>query len=370
MDYIADRTKLINASDIRRIWQLAATMTDPVDFSIGAPDFPAPEKIKRAAIEAIEADKNGYTLTTGIEPLREMLADQTREAFGWSNPQVMVTGGVSGALLLLLMATVNPGDEVLIGDPYFVSYKHLVNLCGGKCVFIDTYDDFQLRPADIAKKITDKTKLLLLNTPANPTGAVLSDEELKAIAALAKKHDLLIASDEIYWEFCYDGPASSIASYYDNTVIMRGFSKSYGIPGWRLGYVAMPDTLTDVLEQMATLQQYTFVCAPHPLQIAAQTAMQTDMSEQITAYCRKRDLIYEGLKDDFEIVKPKGAFYAFVAAPGGDAGTFVPEAIKNNVLVIPGSVFSQRNTHFRISYATPDEQIKKGIDRLVQMVKK
>ena len=369
MDYLADRTNVVDASAIRRIWQMAATMSDPVDFSIGAPDFGPPDDVKAEAIKAIEQDHNGYTLTAGIDPLRSALGRGFSESFGWSDPQVLITSGLSGALLLLVMATVNAGDEVIMPDPYFVSYRHLVNLMGGKCVFVDTYPDFRLRSDAIEAAITDKTKLIMLNTPGNPTGAVLPESEVKAIADVARKHDVLVATDEIYWEFCYDEPPTSIASFYENSVVMRGFSKSYGVPGWRLGCVAVPDHLGELLNRMATLQQYTFVCAPHPFQIAAVKALDCDMSDQIAAYRRKRDLIYEGLKGDFEIVQPKGAFYAFVAAPGGDATAFVQEAIKKSVLVIPGSVFSQQDTHFRLSYATADSQIEKGVDRLCRLAK-
>lgn len=364
MDYIAERGKCIDASEIRRIWQLAATMTDPVDFSIGEPDFPAPERVKAAAIEAIRQDKNTYTLTTGIEPLRTAVAGRIADQLGWDNPGVLVTSGLSGALLLALMATVNPGDEVLMADPYFVSYKHLVSLHGGTCVFIDTYPDFQLSAEQVAAHITPKTKMLLLNSPANPTGTVYTAENLRAVAEVAREHELLVISDEIYELFSYDTPAVSIAEFYENTIVMRGYSKSLGVPGWRLGYIAVPEHLGGLLDQIATLQQYTFVCAPHPFQIAALEAFNTDMSSLIDAYRTKRNLVYEGLKDSFGLLQPQGAFYAFVPAPGGDATAFVEKAIKNDVLIIPGSVFSQENTHFRLSYATSDEDIAKGVERL------
>ena len=364
MDYVAERATRIDASGIRRIWQMAANMTDPVNFSIGQPDFDAPEALKAAAIKAITENCNGYSVTAGIDPLRQSLAERIGEEFGWPDPRVLISSGLSGALLLSLMGTINPGEEVLIPDPYFVSYRHLVNLLDGKCVFVDTYPDFQLDPAGLSEKITPKTKLLLLNSPANPNGVVYSAEQLKAIAQVARQHELLVLSDEIYAEFSYDGPAASIASFYENTIVLRGFSKTYGVPGWRMGYVAFGPGLAEIFEQMATLQQYTFVCAPHPFQVACADALDCDMSHQIDHYRRKRDRIYNGLKDVFSLTKPGGAFYAFPAAPGGDGEAFVAEAIRNDVLIIPGNVFSQRNSHFRISYATSDEDIDKGIERL------
>lgn len=368
MDYLSERSKTVDASAIRKVWQMAVHMKDPANFSIGEPDFPTPQAIKQAAVQAILNDKNTYTLTAGIDPLRQKLAERITNEFQWKNPGILVTSGLSGALLLILMATVNPGDEVLIPDPFFVSYRHLTNLFNGKCLFIDTYPDFALSAEKLEAMITPKSKILILNSPSNPSGAVYSQEQLKAVAALARKHHLLVISDEIYRDFSYDQPAASIAQYYENTLIMRGMSKSYGIPGWRMGYISAPEHLSELMDKFITLQQYTFVCAPHPFQIAAITALDCDMSEQIEAYKAKRDLIYNGLKEKFNLVKPGGAFYAFVPVPGGDATAFVTKAIANNVLIIPGQAFSQRNSHFRISYATKNEKILQGIERLNQLV--
>jgi aspartate aminotransferase/aminotransferase len=171
-------------------------------------------------------------------------------------------------------------------------------------------------------------------------------------------------TDEIYEKFCYDGECVSIARYYDKTLLLRGFSKSYGMPGWRLAYVAANESLREVVEEMTKVQQYTFVCAPTPFQRAAIAALDCDVSGAVNAYRTKRDVVYDGLRDKFELVKPGGAFYAFVRAPGGRATAFVEKAIKNNVLIIPGKVFSERDTHFRISYATSDEKIRQGVEIL------
>jgi len=364
MTTIAKRMALIEASGIRRIWQLAATMKDPVNFSIGEPDFAAPEAVKREAIRAIESDRNNYTVTAGIPELRQVLAARVAAEFGWQEPAVLVTSGLSGALTLALMAIVDAGDGVLLADPYFVSYKHLTVLQGGVCQFVDTYPDFALTAERLRSAVTKTSKVLVLNSPTNPTGRVIPVEQLQAIAQVAREAGLLVLSDEIYRDFSYDGPAESIANYYENTLLLRGFSKTYGVPGWRLGYVAAPKALAGVIDAMTTLQQYTFVCAPHPFQVAALTALGCDTSAQIAAYRRKRDLIYEGLKGPFELHRPEGAFYAFVRAPGGRATEFVERAIQRGVLVIPGSVFSQQDSHFRLSYATGEAQIRRGIERL------
>jgi aspartate aminotransferase/aminotransferase len=362
--YIADRVKAIDASGIRKVFALAAKMKDPVNFSIGQPDFDVPEKIKDAAIEAIRKGQNRYSQTPGIDELKACIVETTKSELGWSETVPLVTSGVSGALQLLFMATINPGDEVIMADPYFVMYKQLVKMLDGKCVFVDTYPDFKFTAEKIEKAITSKTKLILLNSPANPTGVVYTEDEVKAIAKVAKKHDVLVMSDEIYDKFSYDAVPASIAKYYDKTVLLKGFSKSYAMTGWRLGYVAVKPVLDELIEQMAKLQQYTFVCAPTPFQFAAVEAMDFDISHYVGQYKIKRDMIYNGLKDKFEVVKPGGAFYIFVKAPGGDATAFVKKAIENNVLIIPGSVFSEKDTHFRISYATTNEKIQKGIEIL------
>jgi aspartate aminotransferase/aminotransferase len=361
---IADRAKVIDASGIRKVFALAAKMKDPVNFSIGQPDFDVPNALKEEAIKAIKGGQNKYSQTVGDSVLREKIAGQVKEEFGWTKPSILVTSGVSGGLLLAFMALVNPGDEVIMPDPYFVMYKHLVNMLGGKCVFINSYPDFELPVEKIAESITEKTKLILLNSPCNPTGMVYSEEQIKALAEIAKAKDVVILTDEIYEKFCYDGRCASIARYSDKVLLLRGFSKPYAMTGWRLGYAAANESLTAVVEEMTKIQQYTFVCAPTPFQKAAIAALDYDVSDSVDAYREKRDLIYEGLKDKFELVKPTGAFYAFVKAPGGSGTEFVEKAIKNNVLIIPGNVFSEKDTHFRISYATSDEKIRQGIEIL------
>ena len=370
-NFIADRTSLIDASGIRKVFALAADLKDPVNFSIGIPDFDVPDNIKASAIDAIQAGQNSYSQTAGDGELLEKLRSKLTADYGIDDPVVMVTSGTSGALLLTFLATINPGDEVIVTDPYFVMYKHVVNLVGGKCVFIDTYPDFKLHVESIEAAITDKTKMIIVNSPANPTGAVYSAEELKSLAAVAEKHGILVMSDEIYDSFCYEGELPSIADYYDKTLLLKGFSKSHAMTGWRQGYVAARPVLANVIEQMTKMQQYTFVCAPTPFQKAAITAMDTDISDHVIAYRKKRDMIYDGLKDSFELNKPGGAFYAFVKAPdwAKSATEFVEKAIENNLLIIPGNVFSERDTHFRISYATTDEKIQQGVEILCRIAK-
>ncbi len=364
MNYLAQRTQAIDASGIRKVFALAAKLKDPVNFSIGLPDFDVPQTIKDSAIEAIQAGHNRYSQTAGDEQLKAKLTETIESEYNWQDPSVLVTSGVSGSLLLSFMALVNPGDEIIIPDPYFVIYKHLINMLGGKCVFIDTYPDFKLPVQRIEDAITEKTKLIIVNSPANPTGVVYDEAELKELAQVAKRHDVIVMSDEIYDKFSYDQPCASIANHYEKTILLKGFSKSYAMTGWRMAYAATNKALEPLLNEMAKIQQYTFVCAPTPFQKAAITAVDTDITSYVDAYRAKRNAIYNGLKGKFEIAKPAGAFYAFVKAPNANATEFVKRAIENNVLIIPGNVFSEQDSHFRISYATTDEKIAQGIDIL------
>lgn len=370
--YISRRAQGVDASGIRKVFDLAAKMKDPINFSIGLPDFDVPEPIKLAAIESIQRGDNRYTQTQGIAPLRERLRKELSTEIGRDVGEVLITSGVSGGLLLAILSVIDPGDEAIFLDPYFVMYKHLLTVAGGKAVAVDSYPDFRFHADRVEKAITPRTKMLMLNSPSNPTGTVLSEAEIRSAVDVARKHDLLLLSDEIYEPFLYDiqraaGSGQQAALYspaaiYEKTIILRGFSKSHAMTGWRLGYAAGP---AEIIAQMTKLQQYTFVCAPSPLQYAALKAMDVQMTSAVEAYRRKRDIVADKLSKKFEIVRPAGAFYIFPKAPSGiTASDFVTKAIEHNVLIIPGNVFSERDTHFRISYATTDEKLVQGCDIL------
>jgi len=355
----------ITASGIQKVFDLGANLTDPIDLSIGMPHFDVPQPIKDSAIAAIQGGQNRYTPTQGIEPLRAAVAEACQAEFGWPTDRAsMVTSGVAGALTLSIFATVNPGDEVIVTDPHFVMYTYITRMAGGVPVAVDTYDDFRPDLDRIADAVTDRTRLIVINSPGNPTGCVYNEAELRGIAEIAERHGLLVLSDEIYNIFCYDEPYVSIARFHPNTILMRGFSKSFGMPGWRMGWCTGPEA---ILDRMKTLQQWTFVCAPSMAQAAGVVAMTTDVGEHVAAYRRKRDMVADALCGRFGWVKQGGAFYAFAPAPGGDATAFVKRAIANNVLIIPGSVFSSRDSHIRISYAASDEKLAAGLDILVKL---
>ncbi len=361
-NWIADRTKCFDSSGIRKVFDLGAKLENPINLSIGQPDFDVPAEVRKAAIDAIESGKNGYALTQGMPVLREKLQKQVDEEYGHDDRELFVTSGTSGGLLLAMMALVNPGDEVIVFDPYFVMYDALAAVVGGKVVYINTYPDFRIDLDRVADAITPKTKVILFNSPANPTGVVASEEEVRGLAKLAAERDVVLLSDEIYRSFCYDGNFISPAQFNPQTLVIDGFSKSHGMPGWRLGFAHGP---SEIVQQMIKLQQYSFVCAPQPAQWAGAVAVDTDITPHIKAYRRKRDMLLEGLSDLYEIVRPGGSFYIFPKAPWGTGEEFVHRAIeKHQLLIIPGNIFSHENTHFRISYAATDETIQRGIEAL------
>jgi len=361
MSFIADRMNHIDASGIRKAFALAAKLSDPINLSIGQPDYDVDEPVKAEAVRSIEAGHNSYTQTWGIDSLREGCSDYYEENYGTPLENVMITSGVSGGLFLALMATVNPGDEVLFADPYFVMYKHLANVLGGVGVPVDTYPDFKLRASAIEAAITERSKILILNSPSNPTGVSIDAEELQAIVAVAKKHNLLVLTDEIYEKLSYDSAPATIVGLYENVILLNGFSKMAAMTGWRVGFAAGPE---EIIQEMNTLQQYTFVCAPSFAQHAAVKALTLDHRDKVDAYRVKRDLAYELLSKKFSVVRPDGAFYLFPEAPGGDGEAFAAKAIEHNVIIIPGNVFSERNSHIRISFAAPDDTIRQGIEIL------
>jgi aspartate aminotransferase/aminotransferase len=359
--WIAERMGRIDSSGIRKVFELARTLKNPVNLSIGQPDFDVPEPIKAAAHVAIDRGFNGYTASPGIPELRTKLLHEVQRLYPRADRDVFITSGSTGGLALAMLCVVNPGDEVVIFDPYFVLYPHLVSFAGGKPVIIDTYPNFEIDLDKVRAALSPKTKAIIVNSPANPTGNVCSTASLRDLAQLAHERGILLLSDEIYRAFCYDVPFCSPAEFNDDVLVFDGFSKAYGMTGWRLGYVHGPRRLID---EMIKLQQYTYVCAPSIVQQAGVTALDYDVSGISAAYGAKRDRLYDGIKDRYDVVKPNGAFYLYPKAPRGSGTEFVAEAIRNNLLCIPGNVFSHRDTHFRLSYAADDAVIDCGIEIL------
>ncbi|HZZ27028.1 MAG TPA: aminotransferase class I/II-fold pyridoxal phosphate-dependent enzyme [Pirellulales bacterium] len=379
--WLSSRSVAFDSSGIRKVFDLAAKMKDPINLSIGQPDFDVPEPARRAMVEAVENRKNGYSQTQGIAPLLEKLQTQLATQYKHADRKVFVTSGTSGGLLLVMMALVNPGDEVILFDPYFVTYEPLVKLMGGRAVLIDTYPHFTLDLDQVRAAITPRTKAILFDSPANPTGVVATPAEVEGLAKLAAERNIALISDEIYSTFCYlpssTGSGSgegagfvSPAKFNPQTIVVEGFSKTFAMTGWRVGFAHGPAA---VIDEMMKLQQYTFVCAPQPAQWACVTALGLDMQVHIDAYRYKRDMLIEGLRGVYEIAQPEGAFYIFPKVPESSgaksASEFVERAIENQLLIIPGKIFSSRDTHFRISYAAENRTIERGIEVLLKLAK-
>jgi len=374
---VAKRMGAIDASGIRRIFDMAASMKSPVNLGIGQPHFDVPDPIK-AEMQRLTADGfNAYTPTQGVPELLAALRGQIRDQKGREPEDLLVTSGVSGAILLAYEAIFDPGDEFILPDPYFVIYRHAAKLAEAVPVLLDTYPDFRIRRERLEAAITPRTKAIVLNSPANPTGMILTQGEIDTVIEVARRHDLYILCDEIYEIFNYVGgaytPVPSPWKAYEKTILLSGFSKSFSMTGWRLGYAAGP---APVLAEMKKLQQYTFVCAPSVAQKAALAGFhegtQQILRAHVADYARKRDLVYEGLLPAFgdkNLVRSEGAFYFFVRSPDGDGDAFVERALAREVLIIPGSVFSSRSSHFRLSFAASDETLRRGIDILCQLAR-
>ena len=360
---LADRMPFFDSSGIRKVFDLASKLAHPINLSIGQPDFDVPPPVKQAAIDAITAGRNGYSVTQGAPALREKLQARVAQEYGHADRELFVTSGTSGGLVLSMLALVNPGDEVIVFDPWFVMYESLIRLAGGTMVVVDTYPSFRIDIERLRAAITPKTKAILFNSPSNPTGVVAEEAEVRALAALAREQNVVLVSDEIYRTFCFDRPFVSPARFNDQTLVIDGFSKSYGMTGWRLGFAHGP---REIIQAMIKLQQYTFVCAPHPLQYAGAAAMDVDMQPYLDAYRGKRDRMVAGLRAaGYDVATPGGAFYVFPRAPWGTGNEFVAAAIeRHQLLIIPGKIFSRHDTHFRISYAASDETLDRGLKAL------
>jgi aspartate/methionine/tyrosine aminotransferase len=386
---LAPRTRTLQTSGIRRVFDLGATLKDPINLSIGQPEFPVPPAIRRAAIDAIEAGENGYTLTTGIPSLRHKIAHRIVSDLGWpadtgepgSSVAVMVTTGTSAALLLSMLALLGEGDEIIVPDPYFVAYPNMPILAGGKAVLCDTYPDFRMTAARIEKCITARTKAVLIDSPSNPCGVVLTSAECRDILDLCRAKGVVLLSDEIYDEFCFahareqsaDGrmvnpSPGRFPGAHEDVLVIRGFGKTYGCTGWRLGYVAGPARL---VQEIAKLAQYSYVCAPTPLQRGAEAAFGVDMTETVARYAKRAAMVCDRLGAVTRVVRPGGAFYVFAEA-GGKAGLtgqqLFEKAVERNVLTIPGNVFSARDSHIRISIAATDDRLERGVGVLADIL--
>lgn len=358
------RIDKIHSSKIRELFQRAAKLKNAINFGIGQPDFKVPQQIKNDLIDAINNDQTGYTQTTGITELKEKILEKySPNKFAEA---VLISSGVTGGIFLSYSAILEESDELIVFDPYFVMYPDLCNFLNAKAVIVKTNPDFTINTENLKAAISPKTKAILINSPNNPSGYVYSKKELKQIIEIAKQNDLWIISDEVYEDFDYENKFISIGKLYDKTIVLGGFSKNFALTGLRLGYIVGPK---EIIEDMTKLQQYTYVCAPSIVQHAVAKNFNLDISPQIENSKKKRDLIYNLLKDSFEITKPSGAFYIYPKLPKEISATaFSEECLKNNLIIVPGSAFSKSDNYFRISYATSEDKLQQGAQILIKVI--
>jgi aspartate aminotransferase/aminotransferase len=366
----------IEPSGIRRIFELMTTMDDPINLSIGQPHYDPPAALVEAACRAIRDGRNRYTVTQGLPELNQRVLADVERRHDRRPASCLVTAGVSGGLVLSFLALLDPDDEILLPDPGFMMYRNLAAVVGARVRFYSTYPRtpggrFELDPDELESLVTDRTRVLFLNSPSNPTGAVLTRGEVEAACAIANRHRLVVISDEIYDFFVYDSESTSSAyaspvAFADQCVQLGGFSKTFGIPGWRMGYATGPQA---ILDAMKTLQQFSFVCAPAPFQYALlETAFDLDMRPYFADYRRRRDLVAAQLDECYALRPPEGSFYAFPRVPPGLAGPdFLQRALDRHLLVVPGKSFSARDSHFRLSFAADDQTLARGIAALNQI---
>ena len=363
MTDFAARVEQVSISGIREVFEAAGA--DAINMGLGQPDFPTPEHAKDAAKAAMDrGDTDGYTSNKGTRELREAIAAKhARDNDLDVDPEhVIATSGGSEALHLTVMAHVDPGDEVLIPDPGFVSYDALTRLAGGTPVPLPLRDDLTLDPSTVEDAITEDTALFVVNSPANPTGAVQSVEDMRAFARIADEHDVVCVTDEVYEHIVFEGEHRSPMAFAetDNVVLVNACSKTYSMTGWRLGWVTASEPR---IERMLRVHQYAQACASAPAQYAAEAALsgpQDQVAEMVAAFEERRDVLLDGLRDmGLEVPEPRGAFYAMPKVPEG----WVDAVIEGGVVVVPGEAFGSRGAGYaRLSYATGLDEIEKAIE--------
>ncbi|MCJ7640235.1 MAG: pyridoxal phosphate-dependent aminotransferase [Euryarchaeota archaeon] len=366
----AERTSHISLSGIREMFAL--TKPNAINLGLGQPDFDTPVHIKEAAKEALDAGFTGYTPNKGFPELIDAIA-RYYEQYGIhaSQEQIICTSGGSEALHLAFEALVNSGDEVIIPDPGFVAYSPLTRVAGGIPVSarIKADDDFRLQPSTVADCITNKTKVLVINSPANPTGAVQRYDELRGFVELANDYDFYIISDEVYDKILYAGERISAGSMdSDRVIVVNSVSKTYAMTGWRLGYAIAPET---IVEEMLKVHQYIQACAPSISQKAAYTALngsQESVKSMVEEFRTRRNAVMQHLKEIAECVTPEGAFYVFPRFFTSDTSLGLTKKLaQEGVIVVAGSAFGRFGEgHIRISYAASQQ----AIDRAFQIIKK
>ena len=379
----SQRVNQIPPSGIRRFFDLLASMEGVISLGIGEPDYPTPWHIREAAIHAIEKGYTMYTSNLGMPELRQELSQHLKNSYNLDydpNSQLLITIGVSEALDLVMRALLNPGDEVIMPDPCYVSYPACVVLAGGTPVMVPTYEknNFEISASDIEARVSDKTKIILIGYPANPTGAVMGKEKLLQIAEVARRHQLLVIYDEIYAKLVYGVKHTcftTLPGMKERTILLSGFSKAYAMTGWRIGYAAANK---EIIAAMTKIHQYTLLCVPIMAQVAAIEALKSgeaSTTEMVNEYNRRRQVMVKGLNEiGLPCFEPRGAFYAFPSIKGtGMTSQEFSERLllEEKVAVVPGTAFGRCGEGYvRCCYATSLADIEEALSRMKRFVDK
>ena len=382
-DVISQSAKRLRPSGIRRFFDIAATMEDVVTLGIGEPDFVTPEHIMQAAIRTLEEGRTGYTANAGDMGLRLAIRDYVARLYGLdydARTQILVTVGVSEALYLAMKAILDPTDEVLVVEPCFVANAAAVEMAGGVPVSVPTRVEnaFQVTGADLEARITPRTKAILMSYPSNPTGAILTPEHMTQVAEVARRHDLLVISDEIYERLVYGVTHTCFATLEgmaERTILLSGMSKSFAMTGWRIGYALAPEP---IMEAMKKFHQYLIMSAPTAGQFAAIEALENgedDVQHMRAAYDRRRRLIVDGFNAlGLTCFEPRGAFYAFpsIRVTGMSDEAFCDLLLQEErVAVVPGSAFGASGAGFvRASYASSERNIERALERMARFLQR
>ena len=383
--FLAENIKNMPSSGIRKFFDVANMMENAISLGVGEPDFETPWHIREAAISSLEKGHTSYSSNTGMLELREAVSDYLDEKYSTKydpKTQIVITIGASEGIDIALRAIINPGDEVLVIEPSYVSYKPCVSMCGGVPVPVVTYEenDFRVTPKEIENKITPKTKAIILPYPNNPTGGIMEIDDLAAISKVIIEHDLFVISDEIYSELTYGTQHVSIASLpgmYERTVVLNGFSKAFAMTGWRLGFACGPE---EMIFNMNKIHQYIAMCAPTPSQYAGIEALTSEQREEDIAvmrdaYDERRRVMVDGFRQmGLSCFEPKGAFYVFpsIKKTGMTSDEFCEKLLfSEKVAVVPGTAFGECGEGFiRCSYAYSIENIERALYRIWSFVQK
>ena len=345
----------------------AKHLKHPIDLSIGIPYGEMTSEAREAAIEALQHGRTKYTPAGGLIDLRSVVAKKLRDKNGIpaTTETTIITAGVSAGLFLAMSVILDPGDEIIIPDPFFLAYRELAVLLDAKPVFLDTYPTFELDIAALARLITPETKAILINSPNNPAGSVYSMNSLKELARVCKLNGIIVISDEVYEDFVFAGKHVSFGSLHQPTITLNGFSKNHAMTGMRMGYA---HSSPEIIKAMTELQQFVFFSNSSVAEHAALAALSVTTEPAVKHYAKNRDYVLANLSKSYDCSGGDGSFFFFLKHPTMDGRQLAEAALRQEVIVIPGDIFSKRSSHFRMSYATDMKTLESGIKILNSLI--